>query len=93
METFKEFPLDNLIVTDIYAASEKPIATITAERFARELEALKPGYRVTYIPYDTEFNGIKNYLDSIVQPDDLILLQGAGKINKCIQKLKSETSK
>lgn len=91
LETFKEFPLDNLIVTDIYSAGEQPIANITAERFAHALEALKPGYSVIYIPYDSEFNGIKNHLDAIIQLDDLVLLQGAGKINKCIQKLKSAT--
>jgi len=88
LDTFKEFPLDNLIVTDIYAASEQPIANITAERFARELRDLKPGYHITYVPYDSEFIGIKNCLDTLVHADDLVLLQGAGKINKCIQKLK-----
>jgi len=88
LETFKDFPVDNLIVTDIYAASEQPISEITAERFVHELQALKPKYTIKYIPYDAEFNGIKNYLDGIVHQDDLILLQGAGKINKCIARLK-----
>lgn len=90
LATFKEFPLDNLIVTDIYAASEQPVAGITAERFVNELRSLNPSYRVKYIPYDSAFNGIKDYLDTIVQSDDLVLLQGAGKINKCIKILKSD---
>lgn len=87
LRTFKELPIDNLLVTDIYAASEQPIPTITAARFVQELKALQPSFTVEYVPFDYEFNVIKNALDSIVMPDDLVLLQGAGKINKLVAKL------
>ncbi len=87
LETFRELPIDNLIVTDIYAASEQPIPTITAQRFVQELKKLQPSFSVEYVPFDNEFYHIKKELDAHIVPDDLVLLQGAGKINKLVQKL------
>lgn len=82
--------MDNLIVTDIYAASEKPIATVTAERFVQELKKRNPNYALFYVPYDVDFNALKKQLDLLIAPDDLVLLQGAGKINKLVKKLKND---
>jgi UDP-N-acetylmuramate--alanine ligase len=87
LDTFVDFSLDHLIVTDIYAASENPIPSITAERFVRELQNRNPAFSVSYVPYDDEFFAIKKQLDAVVGHDDLVLLQGAGRINKLIKKL------
>ena len=87
MDYFSQFPLDHLIVTDIYPASELPIEGITAERFVQALQLKNPPYNIVYAPYDSEFNQICQVLDSVVNKDDLVLIQGAGKINKLIQKL------
>ena len=82
LRVFKESSIDHLIITDIYPASEAPIDTITSERFVHELQALKPTCTVTYAPYEDSFTKICAELEPITHSDDLLLLLGAGKINK-----------
>lgn len=74
--------LDTLIITDIYAASEPPLTGITSEAFYQALLARNPSFPIFYTRYDADFNAIKNTLDGLIAPKDLVLLQGAGKINK-----------
>jgi UDP-N-acetylmuramate--alanine ligase len=88
LQIFKSLPIDTLVVTDIYAASEAPIENVTAQRFTQELKKLNPAYALQYISCHNDFKEIKQYLDETVEPDDLVLLQGAGKINKLISKLR-----
>ncbi len=79
--------IDHLIITDIYPASEAPIADITSERFVAELKAKNPTLSITYCPLDDTFTTIKqNLIDKLAQ-GDLLLLQGAGKINKLVNYL------
>lgn len=77
--------IDSLIITDIFPASEAPIEGITSERLVGDLS--KKSSSVRYIPLDEDFFQIKKYLESIVQPDDLILFLGAGKVFKLADKL------
>ena len=92
LDTFMDFCIDNLIVTDIYPASEQPIDNITSERFACELKKRNPPFNVLYVPYDNDFIAIKKSLDDLINADDLVLLQGAGKINKLVQKLTNKNN-
>ncbi len=90
----KNGSIDHLIITDIYPASEVPIATITSERLVSELQNLSDISKarkdtVCYAPYDDNFSQIKQQLDSCVQEGDLVLFLGAGKINKLADTLKN----
>ena len=82
IDMFLKSPVDHLIITDIYPASEPPIADITSERFVQALQKHDPSFRVTYVPLDADFCSLKKSIEEIAEHDDLILLQGAGKINK-----------
>ncbi len=82
-------PIDHLIITDIHAASEAPIPTITSARLTQELQSNKADQSVTYIPQDEQFASIQQALDGVVQEDDLILLLGAGKVNKLADTLQN----
>jgi len=66
---------DQLIVTDIYAASEQPIEGVTAEKLCEQIRAVtdRP---VCYIPKEK----ITDYLLTMVKPQDLVLTLGAGDI-------------
>ncbi len=80
-ELFDEFvtafyDADLLIVTDIYAASEKPIEGVTAEALASAIKS-HGQKEVTYIG-DREM--IPAYLAGVVQPGDIVLTLGAGNI-------------
>lgn len=77
---FLRHSIKNLIITDIYAASESPIEGITSERFVSELKTLQPSYNVTFIPYENSHNKIKTAIDTDIHQGDLILLVGAGSI-------------
>jgi UDP-N-acetylmuramate--alanine ligase len=80
---FKEFltafPVaDHLIITDIYAASEKAIEGVNAA-------SLTEGIRQSGHPdvlYLASFNGIVDHLLAIVKPSDVIITQGAGSVWK-----------
>lgn len=87
IDMFLKSPIDHLIITDIYPASESPIADITSQRLVQTLKKYNPSFSVTYIPLDADFYSLKKTIEEITEQDDLILLQGAGKINKLAQYL------
>jgi UDP-N-acetylmuramate--alanine ligase len=80
-ELFDEFVTafyyaDLLVVTDIYAASEKPIEGVTAEALANAIR--RHGQKdVTFI---ADREAIPDHLAGIAKPGDLILTLGAGNI-------------
>lgn len=79
--------IDTLIITDIFPASEDPIPGITSEKFVEAIKALAPGNHVIYLPLDESAAALTQYLTDHVKADDLLLFQGAGKINKISEKL------
>jgi len=80
-ELFDEFvtafyDADILILTDIYAASEKPIEGVSSDALARAIR--RHGQKdVTYI---ADREAISGHLAGIVQPGDIVLTLGAGNI-------------
>lgn len=73
---------ENLIVTDIYAASEPPIDGITGEALCTRLEAA--GHKnVRYVPRKEVLSAVL----SDVQPEDLVLTLGAGDITRVSEEL------
>lgn len=73
---------NHLIVTDIYAASERPIEGVTAEKLCEHIQAMteKP---VCYVPKKE----VTDYLLTVVKPQDLILTLGAGDITRIADEL------
>lgn len=82
INVFAYGPIDNLIITDIYPAGESYINNISSENLVKELNKKQIAHNVYYVKLDPEFKEIKKQLDNILQPNDLILLLGAGKVNK-----------
>ena len=80
-ELFDEFvtafyDADILILTDIYAASEKPIEGVSSDVLASAIR--RHGQKdVTYI---ADRDAISGHLAGIVQPGDIVLTLGAGNI-------------
>jgi len=80
-ELFDEFvtafyDADILILTDIYAASEKPIEGVSSDALASAIR--RHGQKdVTYI---ADREAISGHLAGIVQPGDIVLTLGAGNI-------------
>lgn len=87
VDMFMQSSIDHLIITDIYPASEQPIPEITSQNLVKAIAKRHPHFSITYAPYEPEFTSIKKYLYEIIHPEDLILLQGAGKINKLAYQL------
>lgn len=73
LEAFEDS--DEVIVTKIYSAGEKPIPGVSARRLAEALHH----ERVIYIE---SFDEIENYLWARVKPGDMIITLGAGDIWK-----------
>lgn len=87
IETFTHASIDTLIITDIFAASEEPIESINSLRLVEELKKQCPQKQILYCPLDAEMEQIQDQLDHFLQKDDLLLLLGAGKVNKLAKKL------
>ena len=85
---FKEFirsliTVDELVLLDIYPASEAPIAGITSKALANNIEqvsSLRPK-----VASDVEM--LVKILSEVVENNDLLLIQGAGNIWLAINKL------
>ena len=97
-ELMNEFALafnnaDMLFVTDIYAASEKPIEGITAESLTEKIK-LYGHKNATYIG---DIESAPEKVLPILQAGDLVITLGAGSITKLseqiLEKLKSENVK
>lgn len=80
---FLAHPLDELIVTDIYAASEAPIAEITGENLVKALHMRNPNFTITYLPFEQILPQVQREKFSCTDhAGNLILFLGAGKITK-----------
>lgn len=89
IETLITHTIDNLIITDIHAASELPIEGIHSSLLVEAIKTAKPSINIAYVPLDNDFKALKDRIDHLVRPDDLILLLGAGKANKLADKLQN----
>ena len=82
---------DLLVVTDVYAASEKPVEGISAQDFCQRM-ARQTGAPVTYCPKDK----IADDLLLMVKPHDIVLMLGAGDITRVaddfVRRLQSQSS-
>lgn len=78
---FVQAPLKHLIITDIYAAGEQPYDSIHGQHFSYEIQKYAP-FPVTYVPTVQGMEPIQGQLAAITQPEDLILLLGAGSIGR-----------
>lgn len=79
---FYNSAINHLIITDIYSANEEPINCVNAASLVQAIKAMHPNFLVDYVPYDENFTAIKQQLEQCVAANDLILIQGAGKIYK-----------
>jgi UDP-N-acetylmuramate--alanine ligase len=82
VDIFVSSSIDHLIVTDVYSAGESPIAHITGKNLADAIAQKNPSFSVSYAPYEENFAQLHEHLDTLINPDDLVLFLGAGKINK-----------
>lgn len=87
LTVFHNSDIDRLIITDIYGANEQPIEGITSKQFVDEFQKIYPAMKTSYIPFDKEFTQLIKTIDDIAQPNDLILLIGAGKLTDLPQLL------
>ncbi len=90
IEVFSNNEIDNLIITDIYPASEGPIKNVSSERFVKELKQFHPNLRVSYIPFDEQFDELQTSISNWIEPNDLVLLLGAGKLTHLAKKLSAQ---
>lgn len=97
---YKEFctcfgKCDELILTNIYAASETPITGVSSEKLAAGITAAT-GQKVKFLP---RLVNVRDYLVGIVKEGDLVMTVGAGDVFKVGEDLvkelehKNETNK
>jgi UDP-N-acetylmuramate--alanine ligase len=79
-------PQDELIITDIFPSSEQPIPGITAQALTAVLNE-QSSATVRYVPFKELEEEVRTHLAEYGKPGDLILFQGAGKLNILAQQL------
>ncbi|MCX5923668.1 MAG: UDP-N-acetylmuramate--L-alanine ligase [Candidatus Dependentiae bacterium] len=89
VELFSTSNIDQLIITDIYPASEQPIADISSQKLVEAIKLKNPNAAVFYYPLEDDGQEIINHLKNYLKKEDLVLLQGAGKVNKLTKALLS----
>lgn len=77
---FTTLQIDELIITDIHSAYEKPIEGITSQQLVQELKIKNPSLNVCYIPLDSTFDTLTHKVLESTTTNDVLLVQGAGKI-------------
>ncbi|MBP6869526.1 UDP-N-acetylmuramate--L-alanine ligase [Candidatus Babeliales bacterium] len=87
IQVLQSADIDHLIITDIYGANEPIIENITGKRLAEEIIKKNPHAKIHYVPYQADLADIKNRVLEIITDNDLLLLLGAGKVNKLAEKL------
>lgn len=87
LDLFAHATIDELIVTDLHSAYEKPIENINSEQFVQELKVKNPYLDVSYVPLEGDFHSLIDKISTSTQENDLILLQGAGKITDLANKI------
>lgn len=90
LRVFSTIAFDTLVITDIFPAFEAPIASIHSERLVHELKKICPHKNIVYVQQDKTFSNVQQALDTYIQPNDLVLFLGAGKINTLAEKIASE---
>jgi len=78
------YRIDTLYITDIYPASEAPIAGITAQRLIQAISQANPAIQASYL---SSYDLITQQVQQVIQPGDLVLTIGAGKINQVAEAL------
>ncbi len=76
--------IKTLYLTDIYPASEKPIPGITSKKLATAIQEKNPNLKVIYF---SDYSKITKDIQKILNPEDLLLTVGAGKVNKVGEEL------
>ncbi|MBM3310344.1 MAG: UDP-N-acetylmuramate--L-alanine ligase [Candidatus Aminicenantes bacterium] len=71
---------DLLVLTEIYPASEDPIPGVTGARLFEEVR--KFGHKGVH--FEADFRRIPALLKTLVRPGDIVLVLGAGNINKIV---------
>jgi len=79
--------IDQLIVTDIFPASEQPIDGINSQELVKAIKNKNPNLSICYYPLEHQGKHIINHLLENSTKNDLILFQGAGKINSLAHQL------
>ena len=70
--------VDQLVLTEIYAASEKPIPGVSGESLAQGMRQVSE----TPVTYFQTIDAMVKGLDDILQPGDVLLTLGAGTITR-----------
>lgn len=87
VETFANSDIDELIITDIYPASEQPIEGVHSKKLVEAIARRNTRCKISYVPYEPSFCQLKQAVSN--HKTDLLLLLGAGKVNRLAQLINS----
>ena len=72
------YQADHLVITDVYAAGEEPIAGATGEALAQGI--VEHGHKA--VTYRASLEDVTDFVAGIVEPGDMVVTLGAGNVNQ-----------
>jgi UDP-N-acetylmuramate--alanine ligase len=90
IDAFGITPFDTLIITDTHPANESYDPLFDSKQLVTALQHAYPSKHILHIPFNDTYIEIMNELNNNIQPDDLILTLGAGKITKLASYLSAQ---
>lgn len=75
---------DLAVLTDVYAAGERPVPGITGKLVVDALAEAAPGKRIVYLPHRAD---LAPFLAREVRPGDLVLTLGAGDVTMVTEEI------
>ena len=79
--------IKTLSLADIYPASEAPIPGITSQKLAQAIKEKNPSIKIFH---SSCYEEIEKNVVKHLEPGDMLLTQGAGKVNQIAEKLAEE---
>jgi UDP-N-acetylmuramate--alanine ligase len=70
---------DEVVVTDVYPARERPVAGVTGKLVVDAVSIARPGMPLAYQP---ALDDAARYLATRIRPGDLVLTVGAGDVRR-----------
>lgn len=79
IDVFTKYDINELIITDIYSASENPINNVTSKKLVEEIR--RKNKQCYYISANKNFLELESNIKKNINKNEIIIFLGAGKLN------------
>lgn len=79
IDVFTKYDINELVITDIYSASENPITNVNSKKLVEEIR--RKNKHCYYISANKNFHELEENIKKNINKNEIIIFLGAGKLN------------